>query len=160
MPVINILSSDVTKLTFTWKSFRTVYAIFCCACLISYNILTVAWMLKEGVEFGRFVTVIFYTSNFMALICFLRLSMFWPKIMRRWQATEDLMSPFLKERSQRYLKMKLRLLATVILSLSLGELISIFTLKNTIYLAHIRTFGRRMHCRITFYFILLPFFTS
>lgn len=126
MPVVNILSSDVTKMTFTWKSVRTVYTIFCCGNLITYDILTVAWMLKEGVEFGRFVTVIFYTSNFMASICFLRLSKFWPKIMRRWQATEDLMSPFLKERSQRYLKIKLRLLATIILSLSLRELNSIF----------------------------------
>lgn len=121
MPVINILARDVSQIHFKWMSLRTMYVLFCCSCLAIYDVFTIAWMMKEGVEFSRIVTVIFYTSNMIAGFCFLQLSIGWPKIIRRWQATEDLMSPLLKDQSQRSLKIKLQVLAIVILLLSLSE---------------------------------------
>lgn len=118
---MNIMGRDVSKLKFKWMSIRTIY---CCACALSlaaYTGLCVGWMLNVGVEFSRCVTFIFYSSNFLAMCFFLRLSVLWPKIMLRWQATESLMSPLVKHRSQRYLSVKLKIVAAIILSLSLSK---------------------------------------
>lgn len=130
MPVLNILSRDVSKLKFKWTSYRTVYVVFCCLSLAAYGFLTVAWMFKIGVEFSRCVTIIFYMSNTLAIGCFLRLSMVWPKIIIQWQATEQLISPVLKDKSNRNLSRKLKVLATVVLSLSLSELFGSWRLIN------------------------------
>lgn len=121
MPLINVLSTDVSQMKFKWVSLRTVYSIFCCVCLIGYDVLTIKWVLNEGVEFSRCVTIIFYTSNVVVMMFFLRLAKHWPKIIRRWKATEDLMSPLLKERSAKQLKKKLIFLAILVMSLALSK---------------------------------------
>lgn len=125
MPVLNILTNDVSTIHFKLLSFRTGYVLFCCLCLFSYDVLTLCWVLKEGVEFSRCVTIIFYTSNFLAMVCFLRLAVLWPKIIRKWQITEDLMSPLLKERSHQSLRKKLIALAVIVLSLSLSTCVGV-----------------------------------
>lgn len=121
MPVMNVMTRDVSKLKFKWMSLRTLYCCVCSLGVAGYAGLTVAWVLAAGVEFSRCVTIIFYSSNCIAMCIFLRLSMKWPKIMVRWQATESLMSPLLRDRSQRYLSAKIKLLAAIILSLSLSK---------------------------------------
>lgn len=121
MPLVNVLTNDVTKVYFKWMSLRTVYSIFCCLSLVCYAVVTVKWIISEGVEFSRCVTVIFYTSSFLAMAAFLRLSMRWPRVIRRWQATEELMSPLLKDKCHKALKAKLAWLTITVLSLSLSE---------------------------------------
>lgn len=121
MPVINILSRDITRLQFKWMSLRTIYVIICCIGVACYTGLCVAWIMKVGAEFSRFVTVIFYCSNLLAMVCFLRLAIRWPKIIYRWQLVESLMSPLLKERSNKQMARKLKFLATVVLTMSLRE---------------------------------------
>lgn len=121
MPLINILSNDMSKARFKWTSPQVIYSIICCICLICYDILTVLWLLKVGFEFSRCSTTIFYTSNILAMISFLRLAMLWPKILRRWQASEDLMSPLFKERSHRILKRKIIILAITIMTCSVSK---------------------------------------
>lgn len=83
MPLVNVLTNDITKVNFKWMSLRTVYSIFCFICLVAYDTITIMWVISEGVEFSRCVTIIFYTSNFLAMAAFLRLSMLWPRIIRR-----------------------------------------------------------------------------
>lgn len=128
MPIRNILSNNLSELKFKLWAWQTVYSLFCIACLFLYNILVVVWVIHEGVEFNRCVTIIFYTSNCMAVVCFLQFSAKWPKIIRRWQTTEELMLPVLKENSQRSQKRKILVLTVVVLILSMSESFSCFYL--------------------------------
>lgn len=121
MPLHNILQKDVAALRFRWRSFNSIYAIFCCICLVVYSCFTIAWSVKGGVDFGRIVPIIFYTSNTIATIVFVRLASKWPKVMIRWRSTEALMAPIFNERYKRGLNRDIKLLFIIIMALSLGE---------------------------------------
>lgn len=43
MPVCGILNRDLSKQEFRWTSLRTFYAVFCCASLASYALITLAY---------------------------------------------------------------------------------------------------------------------
>lgn len=54
MPVNGVLNKDLSQMKFKWKSFRTVYAMFCCSSLLSYALITVAYNFTKQITIESF----------------------------------------------------------------------------------------------------------
>lgn len=56
MPVIGVKSDSASKLTFEWKSFRTIYVAIMSVLMVGYTGLSVNFMYKQKMEFDAIST--------------------------------------------------------------------------------------------------------
>lgn len=104
---------------FKWKSFRTVYAMFCCSSLLSYALITVAYNFTKQITIESFgmaisswsylllinymlygtcclilaASCVFYSSNTTVIISFFFLARKWPMLIAKWTEVEEGLVP-------------------------------------------------------------------
>lgn len=123
MPVRNISSKNPANLYFTWKSFRTCYAILTFIALFLYSLMTIHWSIFSGnIEFIKFVPVIFYTSNTYIVLAFIILARRWPGLMVKWLRVENGLPKYATLKERRRLSKKIKMVSIVIMTLSLSKL--------------------------------------
>lgn len=81
MPVSNVTATCPNMLRFSWKSLRVFFAFFTTASCGILALLTTYWTLSKKLEFGKMVFLVFYTTNFLSFVCFLKLARDWPELM-------------------------------------------------------------------------------
>lgn len=142
MPVKNVRSKNPADLRFSWKSFRTFYAIFAFIILFIYSILTVYWSVFVGnIEFIRFVPVIFYCSNTYTILTFVMLARRWPELMKQWLKVESGLPKYATINEKRLLAHKIKIVSITIMTLSLSK----NQLIQTFYLIYINYFYSAEH---------------
>lgn len=121
MPVININSKCPFKLRFTWKSFRYFFALFVTMSCGLEALCTIAWTFSTRVEFGKMVFLVYYVTNFLSFVCFLRLARVWPELMMQFHDVEKKLQQL--ETVVKWPKMstRIRKTAAIILTLSAVE---------------------------------------
>lgn len=120
MPVNNISDKCPSSLSYTWKSFRFVFAVFVTISCGLEAASSVVWTFRTNIEFGKMVILVYYITNFFSFFCFLRLAKSWPSIMAKWHEVEKKLPQMETERKQR-LCSRIRRTAAVILTLSAIE---------------------------------------
>lgn len=145
MPVCGIRDADLNLMEFKWKCFRTIYSLAILLGLLIMTFVTIYWTFTHKIEFAKIgvfniwfadyetifltpkcllpVTIIFYLSNFTAFVYFIKLGMCWPGIMRRWEQIDRLLPPLKTYYEKAALANKIKIVALLIMCLSLGKLI-------------------------------------
>lgn len=121
MPVVNISSDNPSEVKFSWKSFRSYFALFVMLSCGSEAITATIWLFKTRLEFGKMIIVVFYVTNFMSFLAFLRLAQAWPDLMMRWHALEKKLPQLEAHREKSETSKRIRRTAFVILTLSAVE---------------------------------------
>lgn len=121
LPVNNISAKSPTQLGFRLFSFRVVYAIFTTAVVSFSTVCCIAYLIQSSIMFGKIVYLVFYFTSFFSFICFIRLTLKWPKMMIEWHKVEKSLPNYESTKKKFQNKFKMRYVAASILSLSLIE---------------------------------------
>lgn len=146
------IRGEVDDLRFSWKSWKILHTftvlcgiLFCDATCLLRTLENGIRMFKFGKEQNDLIDlfdrkkktrivgdVIFYTTNVVAIVCFLHIARDWPALMRNWKLTEECMS----KRYRNISRLKFRLLVTTsvfltaAISASYRALQTMFTFNN------------------------------
>lgn len=121
MPVTNVTSKYPSSLKFTWKSLRSVYAVFVTLSVGWEALLTLYWTFSRHLEFGKMVYLVFYVTNFMSFFCFFILATKWPDLMMLWHDVEKKFPPYRSKSERCRLRVRMRNIVAIILIMSLIE---------------------------------------
>jgi hypothetical protein len=89
IPAVGIMSGDVDKISFRWRSFRAIYSMFFLFCCTSDSVLGIARLVRRGFSIYHFEALIFFILATIRGLIFFRLATKWKKIMRRWKKCEE-----------------------------------------------------------------------
>lgn len=121
MPVQNVSCKCPSGLKYTWKSFRYIFAVFVMMSCGVEAVLTIIWTFRTHIEFGKMVILVYYITNFLSFLCFLRLAKVWPDLMMRWHDVEKNLPQMETEKEKFVMCRRIRRTAIVILTLSAME---------------------------------------
>lgn len=121
MPVHNVSSKCPSALSFRWKSFRYMFAVFITISCGFEAVSTIVWTFRTRIEFGKLVILVYYITNFMSFFCFLKLAKIWPSLMMKWHDVEKRLPQMEKEKDRREMSVRIRKTAAIILTLSAIE---------------------------------------
>ncbi|CAO1403406.1 unnamed protein product [Diamesa serratosioi] len=121
MPVLNVKSKTVADLKFTRKSFRYFLSIFQTVGLLFFTGLTVFWISKKKIEFGKMISLVFYASSWLSIVCFMSLAKRWPKIMNKWNEVERYLPPLEHQMAKQKLAYKIKMISFMVLCMSMIE---------------------------------------
>lgn len=121
MPVSDVSCKCPSKLTFTWKSFRLAYATFVMLSCGLEAVSSIVWTFRTRAEFGKMVILVYYITNFLSFVCFLRLAQAWPELMVKWHDTEKHLPQMRTDKEKQGMCRRIRTTAVVILTLSACE---------------------------------------
>lgn len=121
MPVHNISGKCPTGLKFTWKSLRFMFAVFVMMSCGLETLSAISWTFRTHIEFGKMVILVFYVTNFMSFFCFLRLSVVWPELMKKWHEVEKNLPQMEMKKEKRAMCLRIRKTVAVILTMSAVE---------------------------------------
>lgn len=121
LPVENISYKCPSRLEFTRKSFRYIFAVFVTISCGLEAISSITWTFKTRIEFGKLVILVYYITNFLSFFCFLRLAKIWPMLMSKWHEVENKLPLNESVKKNNELAVRIRRVAVVILSLSAVE---------------------------------------
>lgn len=81
LPVSNVTASTPYSLDFKWKSLRFFFSLFVTMSCGIQALLTIYWTFSKRIEFGKMVFLVYYVTNFLSFVCFLKLAKKWPELM-------------------------------------------------------------------------------
>ena len=122
---VNVWSSNqLSRVTFKWKSLKSIYSIL----LIIFGLIKLIFLLRftiiHGISLGYVSLLSFYLASLLGSCCFFKLAIKWKQLMKLWFESEKV---FLKTpytvRGQS-LKMRLRVWAAGIGFLALSKVTS------------------------------------
>ena len=120
MPVLNVKSKSVNDLKFTRMSFRYFLSMFQNFGLLFLTSLTVLWISKKRLEFGKMISLVFNASSWLSIVCFMSLAKRWPKVMSKWNQVENYLPPLPHQMAKQKLAYKIKMTAFVILFMSMS----------------------------------------
>lgn len=88
LPVRGVKAKNPSKLKFTKCSFRFFLCLFYIVGTLWISVLDVRWIATTKIEFGKLINLIYDTTNFLSLVCFLELAQKWPNLMQQWYRIE------------------------------------------------------------------------
>ncbi|KAJ6635417.1 Gustatory receptor for sugar taste 64f, partial [Pseudolycoriella hygida] len=120
MPVRGVRLKSAKDLSFTWRSYRTIYSCVVFVMMALNAVHATFWLFNEEITFIRMVQVIFYVSNAYSMVCFAKLAMNWPELMQSWENVEKNL-PLLSKptRNKGQLARKIKIITTIILLMAL-----------------------------------------
>lgn len=133
LPVQNISYKCPSRLQFTRKSLRYIFAVFVTISCGLEAISAITWTFKTRIEFGKMVILVYYITNFLSLVCFLRLAKIWPMLMLKWHEVENKLPLDDSKKKNGMMAVRVRRVTAIILSLSAVEhILSIFSSVTTV----------------------------
>lgn len=121
MPLHNIYAANPDQLTFTWKSFRSIYSIFITLALLFQVTCVTVWTLSKKIEFGKIVPLVMFLTNFCGVFYFFKLGIKWPNLMGRWFEVETKLPKFSEQLKKPNLSLKIKLITFVVMSFALSK---------------------------------------
>lgn len=121
MPLHNIGASCPKSVKYTRRSFRFAFSVFVMLSCGFEAISAVIWTFKTHIEFGKMVILVYYVTNALSFLCFLRLAKTWPFLMKMWHDVENSLPNGGNEEAKRAMCKRIRKTAAIILLLSATE---------------------------------------
>ena len=121
MPVLNVKSKSVHDLKFTRMSFRYFLSIFQCLGLFVITMLTIFWISKKRLEFGKMISLVFNASSWLSIVCFMSLAKRWPNVMSKWNQVEQYLPPLPHQMAKQKLAYQIKMTAFVVLFMSMSK---------------------------------------
>lgn len=121
MPVRGIYTKSPTNLRFTKCSLRFLWCIFLSLGFAATSSLTLLWISRTNLKFGKLINFIFDFSSFASLICFLDLAKKWPKLMIRWKEVEKFLPELKYQMDKQKMAHEIKMIALWILVFSMGK---------------------------------------
>lgn len=121
MPVLNVKSKTVNDLKFSRMSIRYFLSIIQNLGLLFLTSLTVLWISKKRLEFGKMISLVFYTSSWLSIVSFMSLAKRWSKVMVKWNQVEHYLPPLPHQMAKQKLAYKIKMIAFVVLCMSMSE---------------------------------------
>lgn len=121
LPVMNISAKSPSQLSFEYKSFRVVYAVFATLVAVFITLACMAYLIESTIVFGKIVYLVFNLTSLLSFICFIRLATCWSSMMIEWHRLEKSLPTFDSIEKRYHNRHKMRVVATTILAFSLIE---------------------------------------
>jgi hypothetical protein len=123
--VQNVLNADVTKLRFSWKSFRVIYTVFFLLLGTFESGLVVRGLFRMGFNIGFAEGLLFFVTSMIRAYIIFAIGIKWKEVMVFWHSCEKdfLKYPYVEEGMK--LKTKCRLIFAVMVFQVFGENFSV-----------------------------------
>uniref|UniRef100_A0A336LDD5 Gustatory receptor n=1 Tax=Culicoides sonorensis TaxID=179676 RepID=A0A336LDD5_CULSO len=121
MPMYGILSKDVYKLRFEWKSLRVLYSITLICSQIMFLITILYSSIENGLTISKFTLYVVYTSVIYIMIMMLLIARKWPSTMRYWRKVELCLPPIQDGTHTNGMGSRIRIISPIVIFLSLSE---------------------------------------
>jgi gustatory receptor len=121
MPVRGIKTNHPSRLRFRMCSFRFVLCVFYTVGIMWQLLLTVYWIAKSKLEFGKLVFFTFDFAALLSLLCFLDLARKWPSLMVQWYKVEKYLPQQKYQFDKQKMAYQMKMVSLVILFSSMGE---------------------------------------
>jgi gustatory receptor len=133
MPVHGIKGKNPKYLRFKKCAFRFFLCIFYMFAFAWATCLTVYWMWKTKLEFGKIINFTFNFTNLISVLCFLELAQKWPQLMAKWYSVEKFLPQIRSQFEKQRMAYQIRMVSLVILFSSLSKFVPIFPHDCTSY---------------------------
>ncbi|CAO1392130.1 unnamed protein product [Diamesa hyperborea] len=121
MPVLNVKSKSVHDLKFTRMCFRYFLSIFYSLGMLFLTMLTIFWISKKRLEFGKMISLVFNASNYLSIVGFMSLAPRWPNVMSKWNQVDHYLPPLPHQMAKQKLAYQIKMIAFVVLFMSMIE---------------------------------------
>lgn len=121
MPVLNVKSKSVHDLKFTRMCFRYFLSIFYSLGILFMTMLTIFWISKKRLEFGKMISLVFNASNYLSIVGFMALAPRWPNVMSKWNQVDHYLPPLPHQMAKQKLAYQIKMIAFVVLFMSMSK---------------------------------------
>lgn len=104
-------------------SFRYILSIFQNIGLLLFTSLTIFWISKNKLEFGKMISLVFYSSSWLSIVCFMSLAKKWPKLMKKWNQVERYLPPLEHQMAKQKLAYKIKMTSFTVLFMSMSKFV-------------------------------------
>ncbi|XP_072754924.1 gustatory receptor for sugar taste 64f isoform X2 [Anoplolepis gracilipes] len=124
-PVCGVNKSDASYLRFTWRSPKILYTFIVFLTVFFMSIYNVLWLLSTGANSSKMsksmTTFVFYTTNLISTVLFVRLAWQWPCLALTWEKLERELASRYREISKITLATRFKIVTIVVMLLALVE---------------------------------------
>ncbi|KAG5679767.1 hypothetical protein PVAND_009307 [Polypedilum vanderplanki] len=121
MPVHGVKAKHPSKLRFRKCSLRFLLCIFYTISIFILTLLSLYWISRTKLEFGKLVFFTFDFANLMSLVCFLDLARKWPKLMVEWYRIEKYLPQLKYQFDKQKMAYQIKMVSLIILFSSMAE---------------------------------------
>lgn len=130
MPVRGIKAKNPSKLKFTKCSFRFFFCLLYVVGTLWISVLDFRWIATTKVEFGKLITLIYDTTNFLSLVCFLDLAQKWPRLMQQWYRIEKSLPQMRYQLDKQKMAYDIKMVSLVVFFASMCKLYNLIVCLN------------------------------
>ncbi|KAM8719875.1 hypothetical protein ACLKA7_006005 [Drosophila subpalustris] len=121
MPVCGIYSPTARGLAFSWRSWRTWYALlYICSTAVD-SVFSLNRAAHSLLDVRNVEPIVFHAGNLLGSLCFLQLARRWPSLMRQWSQVEQQLPRHQSWSHRQLLARRIQHVALALFSLSLME---------------------------------------
>ncbi|CAL1674850.1 unnamed protein product [Lasius platythorax] len=120
-PVCGVNKSDASYLRFTWRSPKILYTMIVFLAVLLMSVYNVLRLFVTGISSTKMTTFVFYATNLVTTVLFVRLARQWPCLTLTWEKLERELTSRYREISKTTLAVRFKIVTVVVMSLALVE---------------------------------------
>ncbi|KAG7202791.1 hypothetical protein KM043_009958 [Ampulex compressa] len=121
LPVSGVNTPDATHLKFSWRSPKILYSALSFAGSLTMTIFNILRIIATGINSTKMTSLVFYGTNLVAALLFLRLASQWPCLAITWEKLEREFTARHRKVSKTSLASRFKIMTAVVMAIALLE---------------------------------------
>lgn len=122
IPLCGIFHRDESHLKVTWRSLQFFYTIIVLIGSVLFVQFIIVWIITTGITLNSLLSLFAYVGCLLNVILFYKLAMKWPELLKLWHHMDFIFpSSDCFSISKHSLKLKMNLIATIVIGISIGK---------------------------------------